>query len=405
MANQNPQNTAKLNIIEFDEQFFQNSLKNDFALFINSDQKIVFGPYNMGDISILEAKRHSIKINGPLETTDTIYTKNINTESTTSDIIHSQSVHFDNTDTVQLKSYNIDSHRIETDILISKSNILEHIDSKDITTHNFESTTKSDFNKVNIKDASIKKIFVDQSHIQDLDINNLNASNSISEKMDINTELNVFGHTTLSNTLVSKINVSNELNMLNSFLQFSTDDNQINSNLNLNTQDDNQELHFYWGNTNENGLRFIKTIDADLSISLSNTTSNQPILYLSHQGELSVEKIKVENMEVSGTLTLFNEINQISDINEKKDINQINNALEKIKNIHGYTFSMKKDMSSKERCGVIAQEVKEFIPQVVFQNKENEHLSVSYGGLVGVLIECIHELSSRIEHLEKNINS
>jgi hypothetical protein len=48
--------------------------------------------------------------------------------------------------------------------------------------------------------------------------------------------------------------------------------------------------------------------------------------------------------------------------------------------------------------GVIAQELRDVIPEVV---KENDGtLSVAYGNLVGVLIEAIKELSTKVAALE-----
>jgi hypothetical protein len=48
--------------------------------------------------------------------------------------------------------------------------------------------------------------------------------------------------------------------------------------------------------------------------------------------------------------------------------------------------------------GVIAQEMREVVPEVVRDNDGT--LSVAYGNLVGVLIEAVKELADRVEELE-----
>ena len=51
--------------------------------------------------------------------------------------------------------------------------------------------------------------------------------------------------------------------------------------------------------------------------------------------------------------------------------------------------------------GVIAQEMKEVLPEVVMEAlSDDEYMSVSYGNIVGVLIEAIKELKAEIEELK-----
>ncbi len=50
--------------------------------------------------------------------------------------------------------------------------------------------------------------------------------------------------------------------------------------------------------------------------------------------------------------------------------------------------------------GVLAQELEKVIPQLV--NKNNlSHRTVNYSGLIGVIIESIKELKSKVEFLEE----
>ena len=58
-------------------------------------------------------------------------------------------------------------------------------------------------------------------------------------------------------------------------------------------------------------------------------------------------------------------------------------------------------MGGKKEVGVIAQEIQKTIPEVVSEDNKG-YLSVSYGNIVGVLIEAIKELKAEIEDLKKN---
>ncbi|NCZ53903.1 MAG: tail fiber domain-containing protein [Verrucomicrobia bacterium] len=57
--------------------------------------------------------------------------------------------------------------------------------------------------------------------------------------------------------------------------------------------------------------------------------------------------------------------------------------------------------SGTKGVGVIAQEMKEVLPEVVMDaSSDDEFMSVSYGNIVGVLIEAIKELKAEIEELK-----
>jgi hypothetical protein len=54
--------------------------------------------------------------------------------------------------------------------------------------------------------------------------------------------------------------------------------------------------------------------------------------------------------------------------------------------------------------GVIAQEVKDIVPEVVTKKESDGHYAVSYGNMVGLLIESIKELTAEVESLKKQID-
>ena len=87
------------------------------------------------------------------------------------------------------------------------------------------------------------------------------------------------------------------------------------------------------------------------------------------------------------------DFNSTSDALLKENINTIENALALINSLNGYTFDWKdRDRSS---IGVTAQDVEKILPELV--TKINNHKTVNYNGLIGVLIEAVKELSKKIE--------
>jgi putative lipoic acid-binding regulatory protein len=61
-----------------------------------------------------------------------------------------------------------------------------------------------------------------------------------------------------------------------------------------------------------------------------------------------------------------------------------------------------KNLPENEQVGVIAQEIEEILPEVVrTANDEEGTKSVSYGNIVGVLIEAIKEQQQQINELKE----
>ena len=95
----------------------------------------------------------------------------------------------------------------------------------------------------------------------------------------------------------------------------------------------------------------------------------------------------------------------ISDQRLKGNINKIDNALDKVMQINGYTFTYNHD--GKQSAGVIAQEIENIMPSAVQStnlvfNDDNdvEFKTVQYDQLTGLLIEAIKDLKAEIEELK-----
>lgn len=93
----------------------------------------------------------------------------------------------------------------------------------------------------------------------------------------------------------------------------------------------------------------------------------------------------------------------VSDIRLKENIELIENALEKVDEINGYTFNYL-DKPDERVSGVIAQEVEKVLPGVTFPHDKHGHLAVRYDNIIPLLIQAIKELNEKVESLEKNQN-
>jgi hypothetical protein len=100
----------------------------------------------------------------------------------------------------------------------------------------------------------------------------------------------------------------------------------------------------------------------------------------------------VGNINASGTITAQ------SDKRVKTNIQTIENALSKVLHLRGVEYN--KIDNNERQIGVIAQEVEEIIPEVVYGT---ETKSVAYGNLIGLLIEAVKEQNQRIDELERRL--
>jgi hypothetical protein len=152
-------------------------------------------------------------------------------------------------------------------------------------------------------------------------------------------------------------------------------DMRINSNTDVYTGNSNDYIHY----DTDVGMRFYTNSGEDMR--------------LTDGGDLHVDA------NIIGYSTT------ISDQRLKGNINKIENALDKVMQINGYTFTYNHD--GKQSAGVIAQEVENIMPSAVQStnlvfNEDNdvEFKTVQYDQLHGLLIEAIKELKAQIEELK-----
>jgi hypothetical protein len=109
------------------------------------------------------------------------------------------------------------------------------------------------------------------------------------------------------------------------------------------------------------------------------------------------------NITTDGDVIATGNVTAYSDVRLKKDIETIDHALDKIRQMRGVFFIMN---NSRRRTGVIAQETELVLPEVVFTDVTPDRMkSVDYGNIAGLLIEGIKALDERLAAIEKIVNT
>jgi hypothetical protein len=103
------------------------------------------------------------------------------------------------------------------------------------------------------------------------------------------------------------------------------------------------------------------------------------------------------NMYIGGTFTAQS-ITETSSIALKENVHPIENALDKIVQLAGVIYD-RKDGSSTSEPGLIAEDVKKVIPELVTENSE----SVYYTKIGAYLIEAIKTLKEEIDIVKKKL--
>ena len=125
-----------------------------------------------------------------------------------------------------------------------------------------------------------------------------------------------------------------------------------------------------------------------------------------------ISGIPILKVNASGTVTIDGTLQVTEDVfayyasdkNLKKNIKPIENAIDKLKLIGGYSFDWieGKTKNTGHDVGVIAQEIEEVLPELVGLRGDG-YKGVKYEKLTALLIETNKELVKRVEELEKRL--
>jgi hypothetical protein len=107
-------------------------------------------------------------------------------------------------------------------------------------------------------------------------------------------------------------------------------------------------------------------------------------------------------LDYLGNFTVDGDVTAYSDIRLKENITPIENALDKVRALNGVMYDRKD--SGERKIGLVAQDVYKVVPEVVHirpndsedSDSMQDVMSLAYGNLVGLLIEAIKELETKI---------
>lgn len=172
-------------------------------------------------------------------------------------------------------------------------------------------------------------------------------------------------------------------------------------------------------------------VRGDVQLEPENTTYNfiitdhlaEPTLVPSTNnfGFLGTAETRLYEEHIS-RLTVYSSFTNLSDRKIKENIRPMDGALEKLLQLEGKTYDLKRDFvmgngelsleksavleaERKDKIGFIAQEVEEIFPELVHHNAENDLKSVDYIGLIPVLVESVKTLNDRVEEQQEIIDS
>ena len=151
-----------------------------------------------------------------------------------------------------------------------------------------------------------------------------------------------------------------------------------------------------------NYLSYVKLNAQEAWYQKVSTTSNRWNLHLNGTGDMMAVATNGD-VHAEGDVIAYS--TTISDERLKTDIKPIENALDKVSQLNGYTFTYTAD--GKESAGLIAQEVEKVLPSAVSEKElplktdDGETYKVlQYDQTIGLLVEAVKELTARVEELE-----
>jgi len=146
-------------------------------------------------------------------------------------------------------------------------------------------------------------------------------------------------------------------------------------------------------------------------VHINDETNNKPMGEFSTGGSSSLwwagatnDGRKIETTEtgvsITGALTASDNITAFSDKRLKEEIRPIDNALDKVQQISGNTYSRNDLIDTNRRyAGVIAQEIEAVLPEAVSETLRGTK-TVDYNGTIALLIESIKELKAEVDDLK-----
>jgi len=130
---------------------------------------------------------------------------------------------------------------------------------------------------------------------------------------------------------------------------------------------------------------------------IKSAVSDKDMIFKGNDGGATITALTLD-MSAAGKATFNNDVVAFSDRKLKDNIETLDGK--KVLDMRGVSFTRKD--TGLPSSGVIAQEIQEVAPELV--NETNGTLGVSYGNLVGYLIEAIKDQQKQINELKEMCN-
>ena len=129
------------------------------------------------------------------------------------------------------------------------------------------------------------------------------------------------------------------------------------------------------------------------------SVSNTKLSFQPSTGNLTIAgALSAGSGSFSGNMSAQS-ITETSSITLKENVNPIEDALDKVMQLAGVVYD-RKDGSSKNEAGLIAEEVNEVLPNLVKKDAEGNAESIYYTKLSAYLIEAVKTLKEEIDILK-----
>ena len=100
----------------------------------------------------------------------------------------------------------------------------------------------------------------------------------------------------------------------------------------------------------------------------------------------------------TGEIVAQGNITAYSDARLKTNLAKIENALEKVSQLTGYTYT--RTDTGQKQTGLVAQDIEKVLPEAVTDS--GDYKAVAYGNMMGLIVEAIKELKAEIDSLKKS---
>ena len=173
---------------------------------------------------------------------------------------------------------------------------------------------------------------------------------------------------------------------------------------------DNSNLYFKFANPISNLLEttYIKIGNSNITT----RNDNEMTVQIAGKCLIGSNDIEITNLNnnyfsntliVCGSIYATKDIYNDSDISYKYNIKIIEDPLEKINKINGYTFNRNDADDNNRYSGLIAQEVIKVMPEVI-TIKPDGKFRIIYTNLAGLFVEAIKKIDKKVDYINFKVN-